>query len=88
MVEPAEVKESIKAELIIAFSKYLKLKVMDIEGIINADYSEYNNFVESLQLLHSEIHAYIYQKYMKELIETTEEVKKNFEKIFEEMPAE
>lgn len=31
-----------------------------IEGIINADYSEYNNFVESLQFLHSEIHAYIY----------------------------
>lgn len=59
-----------------------------IEGIINADYSEYNNFVESLQFLHSEIHAYIYQKYMEELIETTEEIKNNFEKILEEMPAE
>lgn len=33
-----------------------------IEGIVNADFSEYKNFLEALQLLHSELHAYIYQE--------------------------
>ena len=33
-----------------------------IEGIVNADFLEYKNFLEALQLLHSELHAYIYQE--------------------------
>lgn len=52
-----------------------------IEEIINADYSEYKNFLEVLQLLHSELHAYIYQEYMNGLIETAEEIKKNLKNI-------
>lgn len=59
-----------------------------IEGIINADFSEYKNFLEALQLLHSELHAYIYQEYMNGLIETSEEIKKNLKNIFRDLPAE
>lgn len=45
-----------------------------INGIIDSDYSEYEDFVETLQHLHSELHAYIYQEHMNGLIEAAEEI--------------
>ena len=58
-----------------------------INGFINADYSEYEEFLKELLTLHGELLAFIYQEHLNGLIEAAEELKTNLNKLFEDMPA-
>ncbi len=53
-----------------------------INGIINSDCYEYEDFVETLLHLHSDLHAYICQEYMNVLIEAAEEISKKIDYLW------
>lgn len=66
----------------------LKQAIVDvIDGFIDTDYSEYEEFLFELLTLNGELHAFIYQEHLNGLIEAAEELKANLNKLFEDMPA-
>lgn len=52
-----------------------------LKGIADSDYAEFGRFLEDLMHLHSELHAYIYQEHMNELIDAAKEISKNLDNI-------
>ncbi len=66
----------------------LKQAIVDvIDGFIDTDYSEYEELLFKLLTLYGEFFAFIYQEHLDGLIEATEELKANLNKLFDDMPA-
>lgn len=66
----------------------LKQAIVDvIDGFIDADYSEYEEFLFELLTLHGELLAFFYKEHLNGLIEAAEELKANLNELFDDMPA-
>lgn len=73
---------------IISINEIRVIIVSMLKGIVDSDYIEFGQFLKDLMLLHSELHAYIYQEHMNELIDAAEEIRKNLDNIWKDMLTE